>query len=412
MTQVLNVFSPVTGFLSSLRFPTYYDRNYDRIFAGKKPGPIPDEQKDAVERTENIKAFIINSLPFFPILYSPSGRLISCGSSLVGTVRYLSLVQTKRTSEHYFGVVKNLIELVGTFYRLKVGLFIHAAMDLGESIYRYTEKRDWHELLPAISSGLYLTTLLPTSKKVRDSLVFASLAYQAGYNFYRTYHQYTVIDKATEVQSRDYYALFSKGLLGVIRLVQAGKIGYQLTRDEQPVQRTVVVMRSASKRDPATGGLTVKGKEDARAVAAVVGRVTAENGGKPLIFVSPKGNAKETGELLAQNLKLPTEVKVKNTLAEKGFGERKDERANRVEEEARYAAAQSDPNSVPVLIMDGDLMRDFTLEQRALGGSVSEVFDRRPHNAEMYVVRLDQERVDFQQRIRAKEEAKRATAEG
>lgn len=182
---------------------TYYKRDWEHVFP----------QLSIWETPSHVAGL---ALQIISLLYQPSGKVISLGSTALNTLVIGRALQEANKWEIYhqsnyanaegkrswktvngWSVLKNGAEFIGTIASLKMGLAIHSLIKLGEKSYKLVGKfktlnrsQISKRMVPIVSNALYLLTLISFSTPVSCGIIGASLMFQAGMNLYKTLNAY------------------------------------------------------------------------------------------------------------------------------------------------------------------------------------------------------------------------------
>ncbi|HEX2579780.1 MAG TPA: hypothetical protein VHK67_05210 [Rhabdochlamydiaceae bacterium] len=241
------------------------------------------------------------ALPIIALLHKPAGQAISyiaTSLKMLSTGNELRIAK-KWSSAHAWSILKNGTEFIGTVASLRIGLAIHAIMNLGENLYILPHSRRVgapfdKAIFPIFSNALYLLTLVSFSNPY--GFICASLIFQAFVSFKKAYTNYNEAKTWKEMKILDAAAH------GAMMLIYLAKIPTAFIISQISSPRTFVLMRPASKHDKESpeGGLTQKGRLLAETkIPAALRKIMLQNGYTSVTFFpSSAAHHKQTAKIV------------------------------------------------------------------------------------------------------------------
>lgn len=256
---------------------TYYQRNWED-FQGYISG-------DTLSAGLHIGSL---ALPIIALLHKPAGKAISYIATSLNTILTGRELWTAKTwsRAHAWSILKNGAEFIGTVASLRIGLAIHAAMNLGESLYTLPLDLDtlltWDgtgKVIRVASNALYLLTLVNFSNPVVYEFIFMSLMLQVVSSLRKAIAAYEKATSWKEMKIVDAAAHAATMLIYMAKIPFAWKLS-----NIHP--RTFVLMRPASQSNKinVVEGLPQITKESAESVVPAALREIAEQNGKEIMF--------------------------------------------------------------------------------------------------------------------------------
>jgi hypothetical protein len=255
---------------------TYYQRNWED-FQGYISG-------DTLSAGLHIGGL---ALPIIALLHKPAGRAISyiaTSLNMILTGRELWTAKTWSRA-HAWSILKNGAEFIGTVASLRIGLAIHAAMNLGESLCALPDFNTcltWdasEKVIRVASNALYLLILASFSIPVSYEFIFMSLMLQVVSSLRKAIAAYEKAASWKEMKMLDAAAHAATMLIYMAKIPFAWKLS-------NIYPKTFVLMRPASQcaKINLVEGLPQITKESAESVVPAALREIAEQGGKEIMF--------------------------------------------------------------------------------------------------------------------------------
>ncbi|HEX4839985.1 MAG TPA: hypothetical protein VFU89_06050, partial [Rhabdochlamydiaceae bacterium] len=242
---------------------TYYQRNWEEF--------QPYVSGDTWSTITHVAGLV---LPIIGLLHKPAGQAISYASNALNlfsigrevltekeiplTNRFISsgeeLLTTKeilwaRGYAHVWSIVKSGAEVIGTVASLRIGLAVHATMNLGESLYSlgknlyasphletFLTLDGSEKVIRVASNALYLLTLVNFSNPVNYGFICVSLLLQVGLSFKKACDAYKKITSWKDMKVLDATAHAAMMLIYMTKVPFAWKLSVILPR-------TFVLMR-------------------------------------------------------------------------------------------------------------------------------------------------------------------------